>query len=288
MKIKFSPYQLKGIPPFKSREGVLLRVETEEGSVGYSDVHPWSELGDKPLNEQLSLLKMGAKTPLTKRSLYFAEKDANARASGKHLIEHLEIPPSHWLLKSPEDVIPEDFTTVKIKAGPSDDLKSMMSSLPGHVKIRIDFNNKHTFDSFSKFIQTIPEFWERIDFIEDPFIYNKKKWESMPVPLAGDFQEKRGPIAIVKPAVDDFEGFLSCDRIIVTSYLDHPIGQLGAAYTAGHLKKREVCGLLSHLVYEKNAFSERLKNNGPNLIVPKEGTGFGFDDLLENLSWTPL
>ena len=222
MKIRFSPYKLIGKPPFKDREGALMQVECKNGSIGYGDIHPWHELGDKPLSEQISLLKEGIYTPLTTRSMHFARIDAKAREEKKNLFDNLEIPLNHWLMKSSEP-IPKSFTTVKIKSSGDVDLHL----LPTHVKIRLDFNNKHTYESFSKWIHTIPEFWDRIDFIEDPFPYHKEQWESMPVPLAGDFQEERGKIAIVKPAVEDYIPFLHCQRVIITSYLDHPLGQLG-------------------------------------------------------------
>jgi O-succinylbenzoate synthase len=290
MKISVSLYTLEGKDSFKDRQGALLRIENNDKSPGYCDVHPWPELGDKPLNEQLSLLRQGIKTSLTQCSLKFAEVDSIARASEKNIFSNLKIPPSHWLVKSADEAIPEKFSIIKIKADPSAHLKEWIKTIPLHLKIRIDFNNKHTFETFSRFINSIREYWDRIDFIEDPFPYDKKQWESMPVPLAGDFQDERGPIVIAKPAVDDIGKFTSCKRLVVTSYLDHPLGQLGAAYTAATKmpNKSEVCGLLSHLIYEKNCFSERLHNNGPDLIIPSEGTGFGFDDLLENLSWKLL
>jgi O-succinylbenzoate synthase len=288
MKIKFAPYHLIGKPPFKNREGALLQSEFKDGSVGYSDVHPWPELGDKPLSDQLALLQRGITTPLTNRSLYFAQIDAKARAKKKYLFDDLEIPPSHWLLSSGK--IPEGISTVKIKADPSADIKKMISDLPSHLKIRIDFNNKHTYETFSKWIKTISEFWDRIDFIEDPFPYNKKQWESMPVPLAGDFQKERGKIAVVKPAVEEIAPFLQADQVVITSYLDHPLGQLCAAYAAAltqksHPEKLGVCGLLSHEAYNQNPFSERFQLKGACLCVPTQGTGFGFDDLLEKTAW---
>ena len=52
-----------------------------------------------------------------------------------------------------------------------------------------------------------------------------------------------------------------------------------------HPNKIGVCGLLSHTAYETNAFSERFQNNGPNFVVPKGSKGFGFDDLLQGLTW---
>jgi O-succinylbenzoate synthase len=290
MKLAFSLYKLKGKPPFKDREGALLRIEFEGGKLGYGDIHPWLELGDKPLNEQVALLQKGVFTPLTTRSLYFAKMDAEARAQNKYLFDDVQIPESHKLVLSPDEPIPQTFTTVKIKTDPSTDLIKIISKLPMHLKIRIDFNNKHTFESFSRWIPTIKEFWNRIDFIEDPFPYHKEQWDAIPVPVAGDFQQERGKIAVVKPAVEDYTRFLQSEKVIITSYLDHPFGQMCAAYTAAKMKKMHpnklgVCGLLSHTAYETNAFSERLQNNGPFLSVPSSGTGFGFDDILKGMKW---
>jgi O-succinylbenzoate synthase len=289
MKIAFSQYKLEGKHPLKDREGALLQIAFEN-SVGYADIHPWPEMGDKPLNEQVSLLKKGVLTPLTTRSLYFAKMDAEARSQKKYLFEDVQIPESHKLIISPDEPIPHSFTTVKIKAEPATDLKKILSALPAHLKIRIDFNNKHTFESFSRWIPAIEEYWDRIEFIEDPFPYHEEQWDSIPLPLAGDFQEERGKIAVVKPAVEDYTQFLQSEKVIITSYLDHPFGQMCAAYTAAFLKKMHpnklgVCGLLSHIAYETNAFSERLQNNGPFLSVPLSGTGFGFDDILKGLKW---
>ena len=48
----------------RTREGALIRVGD-----GFADVHPWPELGDAPLDEQLALLARGETTPLSERSL---------------------------------------------------------------------------------------------------------------------------------------------------------------------------------------------------------------------------
>jgi O-succinylbenzoate synthase len=71
--------------------------------------------------------------------------------------------------------------------------------------------------------------------------------------------------------------------------MDHPIGQFGAAYVAA-LNKDKLsarCGLFTHVLYEKNEFIERIRSDGARLLPP-EGTGIGFDDLLERLPWKKL
>jgi hypothetical protein len=46
----------------------------------------------------------------------------------------------------------------------------------------------------------------------------------------------------------------------------------------------EIHGILSHHVFEPNTFSERLQQQGA-VLVPPQGTGIGYDDLLETLDW---
>jgi o-succinylbenzoate synthase len=41
----------------KKRHGLLLRIQSSQGDFGYSDLHPWVELGDLSLDEILSVLK---------------------------------------------------------------------------------------------------------------------------------------------------------------------------------------------------------------------------------------
>src|SRR3954463_14889162 len=73
------------------RLGALIRVGD-----GFADVHPWPELGDAPLDQQLALLARGETTALTRASLRFAELDAAARHDGRWLFERVTIPMSHW------------------------------------------------------------------------------------------------------------------------------------------------------------------------------------------------
>ena len=87
------------------RHGALIRVDD-----GFADIHPWPELGDAPLDEQLAMLARGETTPLTRASLKFAAIDAAARRDGRGLFEGLTIPPSHWPGPDP----PDGFDTVKI------------------------------------------------------------------------------------------------------------------------------------------------------------------------------
>jgi o-succinylbenzoate synthase len=259
-----------------SREGALLRVED-----GFADVHPWPELGDAPLDEQLALLARGETTPLTRASLRLAALDADARRRGVSLFAGLTIPLSHW----PGNEPPDGFDTVKTKG---------VMETPEHVRIRIDFNARLTAAQFARIAATLPH--ERIDFIEDPCPYEERTWndlrEKTGLRLAFDLPptaNRQPPTAydvlVHKPALQT--DWPRHNDVVVTSYMDHPVGQFGAAYVAATHETNARCGLMTHVLYEPDAFIERVQRDGARLLPPR-GTGIGFDDLLEKLPWTSI
>ena len=250
------------------REGALLRVEG-----GFADVHPWPELGDAPLDEQLALLGRGQTTQLTRASLHWARVDAEARTRGVSLFEGVAIPLSHWSGNEP----PPEFDTVKTKG---------VLPVPERVRIRIDFNARLTPGEFVRVAETLPR--DRIDFVEDPCEYDERVWARLRretgLRLALDRFEGAADVLVHKPALQtSFPAFDG--EVVVTSYMDHPVGQSFAAYVAASHRVSARCGLFTHVLYEPNAFSERLRADGARLLPP-EGTGIGFDDLLEDLPWT--
>ena len=276
-----------------ARRGALIRVDG-----GFADIHPWPELGDAKLEEQLALLARGETTALTRRSLAFARMDAEARREGRSLFEGLQIPESHWLLFG--DDVPPAFDTVKVK------MPCALDRSLARYRLRLDFNAALTAEEFGRFLDALdPDL--NIEFVEDPCPYDPRTWRELRkrVRLAADRERgEEADVLVIKPAVDDVPH--DPREIVVTSYMDHPVGQLFAAYVAaeecGRLVRtsdptsgRDVrsprlsdrCGLLTHLVYEPNAFSERLRIDGTRL-VPPGGTGIGFDDLLGNLPWRTL
>ena len=259
-----------------TREGALLRVDD-----GFADIHPWPELGDLPLDSQLALLSRGETTPLTAASLRLARLDGDARRRGVSLFEGLVIPLSHWPGNDP----PPAFDTIKTKG---------VVDFSPHVRIRIDFNARLTADEFLRIAETLPR--ERIDFIEDPCPYDEQVWrdlrERTGLPLAFDIPptaNRQPPTAfdvlIHKPALRT--AWPRHNDVVVTSYMDHPVGQFGAAYIAATHETNARCGLFTHVLYEPDAFIERIESDGARLLPPR-GTGIGFDDLLERLTWTSI
>lgn len=251
------------------REGALIRAGD-----GFADIHPWPELGDRPLDEQLALLARGETTALTSRSLHFAALDASARADSRSLFDGLTIPPSHW----PGDDPPASFDIAKLKS---------LERLPERVRLRIDFNARLTADEFLAL--SLPR--ERIDFIEDPCPYDTATWRmlrertGLRLALDREVAEDGVDVLVVKPAIQEMPE--TSREVVVTSYMDHAIGQMFAAHFAASRGVTNVCGLFTHVLYEPDPFFERIRADGPRLVAPG-GTGIGFDKLLAALPWKKL
>lgn len=265
MVIWYSEYSLS-----PQRLGALIRVDG-----GFADIHPWPELGDLAVAEQLAILARGQTTALTRRSLELAKIDAAARERGVSLFDGLTIPESHWPGPDP----PEAFDTVKLKS---------IERIPPRVRLRFDFNARPTPERFLMIAEGLPA--ERIDFVEDPCPYDGGTWSAlrqatgMRLALDRFVADEGVDVLVVKPAIQDIPE--TQKEMVITSYMDHPVGQFGAAYFAAlHPSRR--CGLFTHVLYEKNAFSEMIRADGARLLPP-EGTGIGFDALLERLPWKKL
>jgi O-succinylbenzoate synthase len=280
--IWFAPYELIARRRLNARaetlrrRGALIRVDD-----GFADVHPWPELGDAPLDEQLARLARGETTPLTRASLRFAATDAAARREGRSVFDGLTIPESHWPGADP----PPAFDTVKIKCGLDFDARS----LPDGVRLRLDFNATLDADAFAALAESLPR--ERVDFIEDPCPYDAAVWRALQIRTRLRLALDRGEamdgvdVLVMKPAVQELVP--RGRELVVTSYMDHAVGQLGAAYVAANDATSDRCGLATHVLYEPDAFFDRLRLDGARL-VPPAGNGFGFDDLLDAQPWRAL
>ncbi|MBA2727617.1 MAG: hypothetical protein H0U49_05530 [Parachlamydiaceae bacterium] len=296
----------------RNRAGALLRITFEDGLVGYCDCHPWIELGDLPLSKQLLALYHSSSTPLLNCSLLFARIDAQARQHKRSLFEGLEIPPSHQLVSLSDDIAPftaDEITFFKIKSGnqPEEEIKTLSSWISDHpqIKLRLDFNEKLSRNEFLYYWKSVPESVKQcIDFIEDPYKYEPDYYtedqEQLDISFAVDKSSEKAlefpqsaEVIVHKPAVDLPPKFSSSNtKLVVTTYLDHPFGQMCAAYAAATLKAQypsqiHCCGLLSHKCYQGDSFIQSVQSSGPNLI-PSKGTGFGFDELLKEVPWQSL
>lgn len=289
-------------------EGALIRVDD-----GYGCIHPWPELGDPPLDKCLADLAGPRRWPIVRRALRCAEYDRVARRFEHSLFEEMEVPASHATLTrlSPAELaraVDAGFTTVKVKAGrdlPGEAafLNAMGAEYPA-LRWRLDFNESLEPGEAAAFLTSLPgPTLAAIDFVEDPCPYAESTWVQLRretgVSLAVDREAAplsgAAAVMVVKPAID--EPFLLAEaasrnlqKVVVTSYMDHPVGQAFAAWEAARLGLQfpgltDICGLQTHHLFEPGAFSEMLGPWGP-AFHPPPGLGLGFDDLLDELPWT--
>lgn len=298
--LSFSPYLLRSLGRPRDRRGALLRVESDAGT-GYADLHPWPELGDAPLDETLAGLVDGRPTRLARRALAIADEDARARRAGRSLFEGHPAPRSHF--HAIDDCVATilrardaGFTRVKLKVTGDDAvtrLAAWADALDERVSFRLDLNGALDAASFVVMLERMGRLRDRLDFIEDPVADWHTLPVTVPVALARDRAADdagRATVRVIKPAIDDPRAPVSgASRVVLTSYLDHPLGQAAAALEAARFARPpgEVDGLLSHFAYAPEAFAEALRHDGP-LFLPPEGTGLGFDTLLERTAWTRL
>ena len=180
------------------------------------------------------------------------------------------------------------------------DLEAFATHWP-HLLWRIDFNEVLTCRETINLCEEFPKtFRERIDFLEDPCPWSREEWELIQERSGLKLARDRGShslegdedILVIKPArtnlsIDALDG----RKVVVTSNMDHPLGQCFAAYQAGTMAMEGATiltsGLQTHDLFELDAFTERLGPAGPEFGSPG-GMGLGFDDLLENLPWKRL
>jgi len=275
---------LNAATPKREHEGALVKI-----GQGHGCLHPWPELGDQPLDRQLSILAKGGFTGMLERLRICCKLDAAARTLGRSEFVDFTIPPSHRYGDTTPGV-------VKLKCGPDVAAEAARLKKSPASKLRVDFNSTLTPESFQQFLRHLDDATAaRIDFVEDPFDAPFHLWEkaqrAAPFPLASDRVPVPAAVEIVKPTLHTTQR--RRQRVVFTSNMDHPLGQLfaareAAAYYNAHPRQMEVCGLASHVLYEPDPFIERMACDEENRIIFPGGTGFGFDDLLDSLPWQRL
>lgn len=291
-------------------EGALIQVDG-----GFGCIHPWPELGDPPLEKCLTDLAGPRRWPIVRRALRCAEFDRAARVFDNSLFEEMEVPTSHATITNSSLAeislaVEAGFTTVKLKCGRdlASDTKFLIDVIHEYpaVRFRLDFNESLTPQQAEEFLLGLPEKARAaIDFVEDPCPYSDAAWaelhkktrvklavdrESAPLSSAAQFM-------VIKPALDEpfllgEAAFANNQRVVMTSYMDHPVGQAFAAWEAARLGLQfpglvGMCGLQTHHLFEPDEFTEALGPWSPEFKVP-DGTGLGFDDMLDALPWTRL
>jgi len=301
---------LNSISKRREFEGALIQIDG-----GFGCIQPWPELGDPTLEKCLADLAGARRWPIVKRAIRCAEYDRVARTFEHSLFEEMEVPESHATLAkgTAADIalaVEAGFSTIKLKTGrdPAAEAKfldAMVVEFPS-LKWRLDFNESLDPDAAAEFLLGLAEATRAaIDFVEDPCPYSESAWTALHrqtrVKLAVDREaaplSTAAQVMVIKPVID--EPFLLGEaalqhrqRVVLTSYMDHPVGQTFAAWEAARLELQfpglvGLCGLQTHHLFEQDSFSEILGPWSPTFQAP-EGHGLGFDDLLHALPWTRL
>ena len=301
---------LNSISNRSSFEGALIQIDG-----GYGCIHPWPELGDPTLEKCLADLAGARRWPIVRRAIRCAEYDRTARSFENSLFEEMEVPASHATLAKADAAevaraVEAGFTTVKLKAGRDLSaemkfLEAMATEFPA-LSWRLDFNESLTPEEATEFLLALGgKARASIDFVEDPCPFSETSWAELRrktcVKLAVDREatplSAAAQVMVIKPAVD--EPFLlgeaaiaHSQRVVMTSYMDHPVGQTFAAWEAARLELQfpglvGICGLQTHHLFEPEEFAEALGPWSPAFKVP-DGLGLGFDDLLASQPWTRL
>ncbi len=309
------------------RKGALLKFQFKNKTVGYADLHPWEELGDAPLEQQLNALSHHHFSKQTYQCLSFAKQIAQASQHNTPLVYSNPLPENHFF-SSYETITKQDlykkaeegFSICKFKFGKNtkkeiEYLKNIYPTIQElKWKVRLDFNNTMRFEEAESFFYQIKNEINCLDFVEDPCPFNIKQWtqlqEKHHVSLALDKKNqdmfsnlennsqeivKAFRTIIIKPAIenaDDFFLFFPNQRYVFTSYLDHPLGQIFALAEAQRFYKRfphkkEICGLLSHDAYEENVYSQELLTK-KSILFPNLNSHTPFHSLLEKEHWKML
>ena len=270
----------------KSTRGCLVRVDG-----GVACLQTWPELGDPDLAQVLADFRGERRLPISRQAWACCQLDREAREAGAHVLDGLSVPESHFTLPFGETGVPDGFRAVKVKAGADlEELRRVLSGLRPDLRIRLDFNESLNLDPFRAIWLGLEAFHSRIDFVEDPVPYDPGQWRELESELgcrlAVDRFEGEAPfLRVWKPARWDWAG---AGEVVVTSNMDHPVGQVFAAYCAAKLSlpaRVAGCGLVTHHLFDPaNPFVACLGPTRPEFPrVP--GTGLGFDELLETLPW---
>ncbi len=320
-KIYIHRYEMRSRLGLNSRSdqtlhrGALIMVE-RDCVPGYGCLHPWESLGDVSLDGLIQQLVEGRISRQVRSALECAEVDREARLSGVSLFDGLEVPDSHATIVGGLDrvgeAVAEGYDTVKLKMGRDDEanlklLKSVFDAFPA-LRVRLDYNGVSGVSAMDHFLGAMGEDLRRqIDFIEDPFSYEDAAWGELRDKYAVKFGVDRGvgeatveyDVAVVKPAINDVDKICNrsqmCGRnVVITSYMDHPVGQSYAAYCAGKMNGMYVglvnkrCGLMTHGLFESTGFIEKLSGSGPAWNYGVGEVGLGFDELLGGLDWQDI
>lgn len=288
MKAFYSPYKLKPIASLEnihlSCEGVLLRFE-ESQETKYSLYHPIETLGDKSLSEFLTTFNLEA--PLIQRIRERAINSQKMKSLPQQALDcYYSSPSVSFLLERINEVQKEGFKTAKIKVKNFLEIEKSMETLrESGLKFIFDFNGQASIKNFEDLSAKMKYFFEScLLYLEDPF----ESFYDSSYKVAVDFKDYSGreDFQVLKPTAFCHPlNFKNRETSIVTSYLDHPLGQLLATYWACERQVESLAGLYSHTYFKENAYSEILNQRKASISLDAFNA---FEDLLKKEKWWPL
>jgi O-succinylbenzoate synthase len=212
-----------------------------------------------------------------------------------------------------DPLVKAGFQKVKVKVGVEMEPEIEMlnrAALTHDVKIRLDFNSRLTWNTFESYMKGLtPAAKRMIEYLEDPFPYEKDLWKEARqiLPLAADWalrdiplnQEEpiQADVLVIKPTHEDVNGRIEqCQKwgckMVVTSNMGHPVGVMQCNYIAQDLAKRFAKmmldpGCLTFDQFEPTEFNSVLNVTGP-FVKRVAGWGIGFDFVLKSQKWNSL
>ncbi len=328
MKLSVCPYKL--IPISKQlnsqtysaeKFGTLVRLNYGSNKIGYSDFHN----GEDTLSMSLFDLKRyfsNIKGPQWEQTLYMARLMSQ---QGSFKSDQLKKVNSHFLIQNILNFTDIKllkaetlgFKLFKVKMGKAlraetVALKNLVAKSAAGTKFRLDFNCAIEKKEFVIWLdKNIEALGPKIDFIEDPIDFKPGLWRHLErkyqVDLALDMAhpveeldiEEIPKVIVLKPAIQNIEKivdrFIKADvYFVVTHYMDHPIGQLGANFRAQALKHKVgprllEGGLLGFDMFEKNIFSQIKfadQKSVPKKVFSKKS--WGTDFIVKDLKWLDI
>lgn len=270
------------------QQGALIKIQDESGNEGFSDLCPWPELGDAPLNEELA-----SQGPLYRRTIDLALLDLQARKDKKVLVTN--DPVKNNILISDFRGLENDFdfSTVTVKIKGNEHVYEFANFLVANVQrfktIRIDFNNCISEYVFSEFLDLLStEVLQKIEYIEDPFFFHRDQWNqySAKVKLVLDWkqtEEQNWSNRIWKPSREEK---MPCQAFSITSSMEHPVGLVHGLHFAQQYPDK-THGFLTLPIYEDTEFDQYFTIENDKLTYQSDGYGIGFTTLLNKLNWMP-
>jgi O-succinylbenzoate synthase len=304
---KSAPNRLSSAQP---RRGCLLKVKFADlAHAGYADLFPWPELGDEPLELQLAALNDRIPFRQGAAAISWAHYEAQAKQKNLTLLSDAGCP-SHVTLLD-RHVIPAGFTTAKLKITHEDihrwdEVERFFVKFP-QMLWRLDFNGLFNTikDAHSFWDHVSPAAKERIEFLEDPYHADLMEMpdalsvfdgtdvavDRNPTPVALDLAQ----VWVIKPVYFSPDYLFSearsfSGKVVITSNMDHPLGQITALHATQRLQKTLGTrllpgGLLTQDLYQTHEHRSWVKQQGECLWPTQTGAGWGLNEQLEALDW---